>query len=1059
MNFSMRQLVIPLSLIFTAVTVWITYDLTRSSADDAFEALVDDSRLQLKQRVQNISLALNGLAGFLDASENITQAEWERYVDALDLDETFPRIDGFGLIVPGEASNPTEGADGTLDASTSEFAAPSESPSTQDTISRVFAPSGRPTSFLADNTDLTASIMDAANAARDTGEIRLTDPMPVAQGQADNDMAYLLHPRYRNDLPLDTVEERRAAFLDWIYAPVIVNEVMAGMSPNQREFYTISIFDTERPDDAIFGQSDPEPGSFQIIHTNEFLGRTWEMHWNSTPAFEATRGMSMFVFVVIGGALICVLLSEYQRAIAQRDQTKSRQLVSNEDRNRAVFDNAVFGLLELDGKNFILSANAAAHHLFETEDLRGVHLRELVSSPEMSDGWTFATATTQTATGRKIHLELQRNSWTHADGAPRHTVILRDVTQATENARASRKSEERWNLALKNADIGVFDIDLRTMTSVVSDTWLRLMRIDPDTFTEDPRDVFHARLHPDDLPAILKADRDCLTGRTNRSVSEFRIKFDDGTWRYMRSDAAVAERDESGRAVRMVGAQTDIHELRTTQDALHASEERLRLAQSHAPVGMTILDGNGALTDPNAALASLTGQDLDTLSRMQLSDLFAPDDSAEIVASVIDLQGDPDRMFRKQVRIRNTEGVERWGMVKVTWASGPHGGGEIFVMQISDITQEIEAQRLKSQFVATVSHELRTPLTSIKGALGLIHKAADAPGAKFPTRLLDIAQANVDRLIYLVNDILDFEKSSSGRLEFRPSEQNAASLVQQAIEDNTPYADRFGVTLAADDTTQGAKVLADPDRLAQVLSNLMSNASKNAPEGSEVTVRIERKGARLRFGVIDRGPGVPKEFRDRIFQPFSQADSSDTRAKGGTGLGLNISRQIVEAMGGEMGFESEPGLTEFWFTCPEAAASKPRQAATAPSAPPPSDAPGPLKRVLYLEDDEAFATTLRTRLKDLATVTTARTVAQAREVIGDQSFDMILLDWALNDSESENLLDDLLDTYPDAKFMAFSVAGSAKPGAAIKVRLAKTRQTLEVVASQLHQPQGGIAAQ
>jgi PAS domain S-box-containing protein len=235
-----------------------------------------------------------------------------------------------------------------------------------------------------------------------------------------------------------------------------------------------------------------------------------------------------------------------------------------------------------------------------------------------------------------------------------------------------------------------------------------------------------------------------------------------------------------------------------------------------------------------------------------------------------------------------------------------------------DITERKQVERLKNEFVSIVSHELRTPLTSIMGSLGLIRGGVVGPLPLQLKAMCDIAYRNTERLVTLINDILDIDKIESGRVPFHLRPVELMALVQEAIETNRPYAERFGVQLVLEQALPGAKAQADPDRLIQVLANLLSNAAKFSPPGERVLVRIARAEGYVGVSVTDRGPGIPEGFRDRIFQKFAQADTSDARAKGGTGLGLSISKAIIERLGGHIGFETESGKgTSFYFKLPE----------------------------------------------------------------------------------------------------------------------------------------------
>ncbi len=228
--------------------------------------------------------------------------------------------------------------------------------------------------------------------------------------------------------------------------------------------------------------------------------------------------------------------------------------------------------------------------------------------------------------------------------------------------------------------------------------------------------------------------------------------------------------------------------------------------------------------------------------------------------------------------------------------------------------------RLKNDFVSTVSHELRTPLTSIRGSLGLILGGVTGQLNPQTSKLITIAHQNSERLVSLINDLLDIDKIVSGKMEFEWQWIELANVVDQAIESNQAYANQLGIQLvniSANQTPVQALVKIDVNRLLQVLANLLSNAAKFSPKGEKVEVKIEKSPQAVRVSVRDYGNGIPEEFRKKIFEKFSQADSSDTRAKGGTGLGLAISKVLIEQMGGQIGFESEIGVgTTFYFDLP-----------------------------------------------------------------------------------------------------------------------------------------------
>ena len=244
--------------------------------------------------------------------------------------------------------------------------------------------------------------------------------------------------------------------------------------------------------------------------------------------------------------------------------------------------------------------------------------------------------------------------------------------------------------------------------------------------------------------------------------------------------------------------------------------------------------------------------------------------------------------------------------------------GRRFACNFQDISERREVDRLKSEFVSTVSHELRTPLTSIRGSLGLL--AAGVLG-EFPPQARDIigvAQRNAVRLTALINDILDFERLESGRLEMEIEDVDLQLLCEKSLESVRPVADEQKITVVCSPT--GLRLRVDADRIVQVLVNLLSNAVKFSAPGSEVRVWAEESGAdQVRIFVKDDGMGIPTEDQIRIFERFIQVEASDERGKRGTGLGLAICKAIVEHHGGRIGVDSALGKgSTFWVELPAA---------------------------------------------------------------------------------------------------------------------------------------------
>ena len=242
-----------------------------------------------------------------------------------------------------------------------------------------------------------------------------------------------------------------------------------------------------------------------------------------------------------------------------------------------------------------------------------------------------------------------------------------------------------------------------------------------------------------------------------------------------------------------------------------------------------------------------------------------------------------------------------------------------------DLTERRRAERIKERFISMVSHELRTPLTSIIWTLEALIERESGGMSREDAAMVVVAQQNAERMLHLADEILDIEKIDQSELHMSPRLVALPELVGRARALNEGLARKHGVQIVASGL-DAAEVSADPDRLLQVLSNLISNAAKHSPQGGRVEIAIERRGEMFRVSVSDRGQGVPEEFRTRLFGRFAQ--SSDGRKLGGSGLGLAICKEIVDRTGGDIGYDPNPGGgSVFWFDLParRTAARQPAQ--------------------------------------------------------------------------------------------------------------------------------------
>lgn len=343
---------------------------------------------------------------------------------------------------------------------------------------------------------------------------------------------------------------------------------------------------------------------------------------------------------------------------------------------------------------------------------------------------------------------------------------------------------------------------------------------------------------------------------------------------------------------------------------------------AHTANAVILTDAAGRVIWVNDAFTRITGYTLAEVRGRKPGEVLQGPETDPATVERIRRHLARGESCREEILNYHKNGSIYWLDMAIEPVGFEHGKPTGFMAIESDITARKQAERMKSEFISTVSHELRTPLTAIRGALGLVAGGVAGPLPEQASALLASALRNSERLTELIDDLLDLEKFESGRMEFRLQRQPLAPLVAQALEANAPYAQALGVSLRLMGPVPAAEVRVDGGRLLQVMSNLLSNAAKFSPPGGVVEIRVSLRDGCARTAVTDHGRGIPEAFRPRVFEKFSQADASDSRARGGTGLGLAISKAFLEGMGGSIGFDKDAGAgTTFYFDLPLAPAA------------------------------------------------------------------------------------------------------------------------------------------
>ncbi len=358
-------------------------------------------------------------------------------------------------------------------------------------------------------------------------------------------------------------------------------------------------------------------------------------------------------------------------------------------------------------------------------------------------------------------------------------------------------------------------------------------------------------------------------------------------------------------------------ELEEARRQVEASGRKLALFAERAPIAVLELEPDGTVTEVNHAAEILFGYAAVELVGGHAKKLVRPEFHGEFDGLWQQLVTSRESMAGLKIRNPRRDGIDLICEWTVTPLVNFQNQVIAVIAQGRDVTAQLEAERMKKEFTSTLSHELRTPLTSIIGSLQLINSGVMGEVDKDVSELTLVAERNAQRLLDLINDILDIEKIESGKLTLAPEVMQMDELVRESMVLNKAFGERFKVRFESRGDVPDRTVHADRKRLLQVMTNLLSNAAKFSPEGGVVEISTEEKDGQVRVGVHDRGSGIPEAFRAKIFGRFTQADSTATRQKGGTGLGLAICKRLIELMDGHIGFDDRPGGgTTFWFQLP-----------------------------------------------------------------------------------------------------------------------------------------------
>ncbi len=361
--------------------------------------------------------------------------------------------------------------------------------------------------------------------------------------------------------------------------------------------------------------------------------------------------------------------------------------------------------------------------------------------------------------------------------------------------------------------------------------------------------------------------------------------------------------------------QQEIEERLQVEESLRHSQEQLYLIADSLPVLISYIDSDRYYRFNNKAYEDWLGKSVEEICGSPMRQVLGEKAYEQIKDKVEAVLSGQNITFEMQVSFKNTS--LRW--VKVNYIPHREESSKVlgFFSLIEDISERKAIEQIKDEFISVVSHELRTPLTSIYGSLRLVNSGRMGSLNKKTQQLIELAEKNTDRLVRLVNDILDLQRMNSGKITLEKQPCNAVDLISTAVETMRELAQQQEIKLKY--APRSIPLVADPDCILQTLTNLLSNAIKFSLEHSNVSIQAEERPQDILFQVSDRGRGIPSDKLESIFERFQQVDASDSRQKQGTGLGLAICRQIVELHQGKIWAESTPGDgSTFYFTLPKA---------------------------------------------------------------------------------------------------------------------------------------------
>jgi len=494
-----------------------------------------------------------------------------------------------------------------------------------------------------------------------------------------------------------------------------------------------------------------------------------------------------------------------------------------------------------------------------------------------------------------------------------------------------KASRELWQFALEGAGDGVWDYDFQTRKIFFSKRYKQMLGYDEDEFNNDPEE-WMSRIHPEDIHLVMKTDQDYFFKKMDNHIVEYRVRHKNGEYIWVLDRGMVINRTPEGLPARIIGTHTDITKRKLAEQALTIREEKYRNILANMNLGLLEVDNNEIIQFANQSFCDMSGYALSEMVGQKAASLFTLTESIDLLEHKNELRkkGVSDAY---ELIVTNKKGERKWWLISGAPRykdSGELVGSIGIHLDITDRKKlELELNeakivaehsvQIKEAFIASMSHEIRTPMNAIMGMGKQLEKTVLSEQQRFFLQTINQA---ADNLLVIINDILDISKIEAGKLEleqqaFRPREilLHAARVMQLRIEEK-------GLELKIDIDEDIAQVLVgDSHRINQILLNLISNAVKFTERGSvTISANLQKQipnAQVIEFRIRDTGMGIAPSFIDRIFDKFSQEDLNTARKYGGTGLGMAITKELVELMQGDISIKSKKNIgTEILISIP-----------------------------------------------------------------------------------------------------------------------------------------------